>query len=126
MRDLICCLTTRTFEIEVKGEKEFGSREEGHDKEKFELVIERVANEIWMATVSCVKRRPKVAGSTETAERSEKKKKKKRRRNSWNTGQEKETRRRNVERTQRKIASWDTEKRRTCSLRCDKSGEPGE
>ena len=40
-----------TFEIEVKGAKEFGSTQESLDKEQIELVIKRVANEDGMAVL---------------------------------------------------------------------------
>ena len=49
-----CVVVAVTFDIKIKGEKGDGNFEESHDKVKFRLVIERIANEIRVATVSCV------------------------------------------------------------------------
>ena len=38
-------------EIEIEGEKEFGSIKDSHDKEKLEQVFKRVANEGGMAAL---------------------------------------------------------------------------
>ena len=58
---------TFSSKITVEGDKEACNCQEGHDKDKIWIAIERITNEIWMATVSCVRWRPKLAGSMETA-----------------------------------------------------------
>ena len=40
-----------TFEVKIKGEKEAGSAEKSHDKEEFGMVIERMADEVRVATL---------------------------------------------------------------------------
>ena len=50
----------------IEARKRSLQSEKGHDKEKFWMVVERVANEIEMASVSCVKWRSQLAGPLET------------------------------------------------------------
>ena len=55
-------------EVVITSEKDLNNPEEGEDREKFRMVVRRMANEIWVESVSCVGRRPKLARSVETAE----------------------------------------------------------
>ena len=54
-----------TSEIKIEGEEEACNSEEDFDTDKFWMVVERMANEIRMTSVSCVGRRSKFAGSVE-------------------------------------------------------------
>ena len=65
---VVVATSVSSQEVEITSEKEVFNLEEGEDREKFRMVIRRMANEIWVESVSCVGRRPQLARSVETSE----------------------------------------------------------
>ena len=53
-------------EVEITSGKEVTNLEESNDKYIFRMVVKRMANEIRVESFSCVRRRPKFAGTADT------------------------------------------------------------
>ena len=63
---VVVAVSISCSKIKKEGEEEAGNIEEGNDKEQFRLVVDRMANEIRVESLSCVGWSPKRAGSGET------------------------------------------------------------